>query len=974
MNPNHPHYAGLGGGPNLNLLDNMLMAAGFQATDQPVVPRTVIPQYTYAQEVSMQHHALNLGQTHTTMATSAAPDPVHVIVYQQQNEQQQQQPISYKIPQLGTVVHSQEQNFVVNDQGGQIRQTAASTHQTEPEPVVQQATAVQSIARQVQSPAERRKDIVAQAMQEQKIYEETVPKQEVNVKQEPGVAPAMPAASAASTAAASSTTTASTTATPTTSVDTKPNITATKSTPATDTPQRRQYQKSGNYNRQHIVPRLQILDDEDDGLTCRMCLASYWYKAELLDHLKTTHSITDPDKYEKEEREKKMRRMREEQQRVMMAKKQREERERRLREAKYGRGRAGMMMRGMMRGPGQRPSFQYRDGAFICDLCKESFSDGNDMVTHWKSHVKKQQADMMRSGRGRGRGRPPMGYGRGRGRPSLEDRDDSDSSDSSDDDDDGLKRKKKKGMPRWTAYLLWSTRKRRDVVVDHPEWGFAQIAKWISDEWKKVDADEKDELQKEAEEMNELGIRKLPRDDDDDDEPDFEKDTTDEDSDFEEGYRRKQKPIMLKIKKEKGQGDDDEDSDESDWEPEAEIKPPTREPTRSGRQRKRPSFFQEFESQENNLDSILEQFEKQQAEEFGKPKLPKVEKPESEKKPRKPRKRKEPDAAAEAQKMIEQEVEVLRSGRKRKVRKLMTSFMNDGSDEDDKLGGASSEDEDFEPPAEDEIEKIEEHDDQLEGSDSVDSEDLQDEEDDDDDLGYGDMDLPPKKRGRPKKLMTDEEIEEATRTAANAKPSIEIIPVGKKTEAQEAEKKDGEESVAENIENEGKPKEDGADESKEREEDATEGYDEAVKEGTEEENKDSDGDKVKPPWVKETLTDSEDEGEKDKEPESLGTPAPMESLDTPAPPLDTPAPLDLPEESGGQDNEMDAMDTLEQPGAVSENNEAVNSSEAAVGLELQSEVPLADTATDLLVGSTHNLDDQQFKADTLEANLEDIFK
>jgi hypothetical protein len=43
-----------------------------------------------------------------------------------------------------------------------------------------------------------------------------------------------------------------------------------------------------------------------------------------------------------------------------------------------------------------------------------------------------------------------------------------------------------KGMPRWTAYLLWSTRKRRDVVVDHPDWTFAQIAKWISEEWKKV--------------------------------------------------------------------------------------------------------------------------------------------------------------------------------------------------------------------------------------------------------------------------------------------------------------------------------------------------------------------------------------------------------------------------------------------------------------------------------------------------------
>ena len=46
--------------------------------------------------------------------------------------------------------------------------------------------------------------------------------------------------------------------------------------------------------------------------------------------------------------------------------------------------------------------------------------------------------------------------------------------------------KKKKGMPRWTAYLLWSTRKRREVVVDNPDWTFAQIAKWISEEWKKV--------------------------------------------------------------------------------------------------------------------------------------------------------------------------------------------------------------------------------------------------------------------------------------------------------------------------------------------------------------------------------------------------------------------------------------------------------------------------------------------------------
>ena len=171
-------------------------------------------------------------------------------------------------------------------------------------------------------------------------------------------------------------------------------------------------------------------------------------------------------------------------------------------------------------------------------------------------------------------------------------------------------------------------------MVDHPDWSFAQIAKWISEEWKLIDADEKDELQKEAEEMNELGIRKLPRDDD---APDPDKvclisdcsteriyhlftsfqDTTDEDSDFEEGYRRKQKPVKLKIKKEKKEGAGGDDSEEeatteSDWEPEAEIVPAAREKSRSGRQRKRPSFFQEFESQENNLDSILAEFEQNQ--------------------------------------------------------------------------------------------------------------------------------------------------------------------------------------------------------------------------------------------------------------------------------------------------------------------------------------------------------------------------
>ena len=51
--------------------------------------------------------------------------------------------------------------------------------------------------------------------------------------------------------------------------------------------------------RQQIMPRLQLLDDEDDGVTCRMCLQPFWYKSQLHDHLKSTHSITDPERYEK---------------------------------------------------------------------------------------------------------------------------------------------------------------------------------------------------------------------------------------------------------------------------------------------------------------------------------------------------------------------------------------------------------------------------------------------------------------------------------------------------------------------------------------------------------------------------------------------------------------------------------------------------------------------------------------------------
>ena len=51
---------------------------------------------------------------------------------------------------------------------------------------------------------------------------------------------------------------------------------------------------------QHVDSKnLQLLDDEDDGVTCRMCLQPFWYKSQLHDHLKSMHSIKNPGKYER---------------------------------------------------------------------------------------------------------------------------------------------------------------------------------------------------------------------------------------------------------------------------------------------------------------------------------------------------------------------------------------------------------------------------------------------------------------------------------------------------------------------------------------------------------------------------------------------------------------------------------------------------------------------------------------------------
>ena len=42
---------------------------------------------------------------------------------------------------------------------------------------------------------------------------------------------------------------------------------------------------------QPVVEKSKMDDGDDDDLTCNMCLSSFWYKNELLEHMKNTHNI-----------------------------------------------------------------------------------------------------------------------------------------------------------------------------------------------------------------------------------------------------------------------------------------------------------------------------------------------------------------------------------------------------------------------------------------------------------------------------------------------------------------------------------------------------------------------------------------------------------------------------------------------------------------------------------------------------------
>ncbi len=93
----------------------------------------------------------------------------------------------------------------------------------------------------------------------------------------------------------------------------------------------------------------------------------------------------------------------------------------------------------------------------------------------------------------------------------------------------------------------------------------------------------------------------------------------------------------------------------------------------------------------------------------------------------------------------------------------------------------------------------------------------------------------------------------------------------------------------------------------------------------------------------------------------LDTPAPLESIDTPAPP-------DLPEHD--ESSKMTHLDDV----AVTQFETSLDKSEVPLSSGDVSAQSTPLTEADLLGGAEHTLDDQQLKADMIEANLEDIFK
>ena len=238
-----------------------------------------------------------------------------------------------------------------------------------------------------------------------------------------------------------------------------------------------------------------------------------------------------------------------------------------------------------------------------------------------------------------------------------------------------------------------------------------------------------DKLKEEAEKLNFDGVRKLPgKPGSGSGSSDSESWSEDDDPSFDETNVKK--PIMLKIKREKEE--------------------------RNTRQRKRPSFFQDYENEENNLDKILDEFEQEQILEARTPREPKPKR-----EPKAPgsrtRKRKAPSPSLmDDEKEIE--LETSRSGRVRKIRRRKVYAFDEVGLDDDEDDSDEEDRDEYQPSGEEPDEPDEEYIDEP-ASEKSDAEDGDDENR-----------LPLKKRKG--EAMTKEEIEEAKRAAFAAKPQI----------------------------------------------------------------------------------------------------------------------------------------------------------------------------------------------------------
>jgi hypothetical protein len=56
------------------------------------------------------------------------------------------------------------------------------------------------------------------------------------------------------------------------------------------------FEKRTKKRRKAEKPRDKEDDDEEDE-TCTMCLSSFWYRNELIDHMKNTHNVEKPEKH-----------------------------------------------------------------------------------------------------------------------------------------------------------------------------------------------------------------------------------------------------------------------------------------------------------------------------------------------------------------------------------------------------------------------------------------------------------------------------------------------------------------------------------------------------------------------------------------------------------------------------------------------------------------------------------------------------